>query len=99
MTTTHPYGRLLTPLEVDGDGGGRYCFYDCAKLGPEFQELPFSIRVLLESLIRNCDNFQVPWLEAALGLWNVALGRAIFGRLGMLKVTFFPVLDFSIDCS
>ena len=34
-------------------------FYDVARLGPEFQKLPFSIRVLLESAVRNCDNFQV----------------------------------------
>ena len=34
-------------------------FYDISRLGPEFQKLPFSIRVLLESAVRNCDGFQV----------------------------------------
>merc|ERR1719189_959797 len=37
-------------------------FYDISRLGDEFQRLPFSIRILLESAVRNCDNFQI--LEA-----------------------------------
>jgi len=44
------------------DGGPEIKFFDIARLGEEFQKLPFSIRILLESAVRNCDNFQV--LEA-----------------------------------
>lgn len=35
-------------------------FYDLRNLGDKFNRLPFSIRVLLESAVRNCDEFQVP---------------------------------------
>jgi len=34
-------------------------FFDLKKLGEKFNRLPFSIRVLLESAVRNCDEFQV----------------------------------------
>ena len=37
----------------------RYRFYDLTALGERYVELPFSIRVLLESAVRNCDNFQI----------------------------------------
>lgn len=39
--------------------GQDFKFFDLAKLGPEFHRLPFSIRIVLESAVRNCDNFQV----------------------------------------
>ena len=47
------------------DGGPEIKFFDIARLGEEFQKLPFSIRILLESAVRNCDNFQVrhPFLK------------------------------------
>jgi len=39
---------------------GKTCtYYDITALGQEYKELPFSIRVLLESAVRNCDNFQI----------------------------------------
>ena len=36
-------------------------YYDLSTVLPKekYERLPFSIRVLLESAIRNCDNFQV----------------------------------------
>jgi aconitate hydratase len=52
----HPYESLLTPLTIDGIN---YKYYDLRKLGGKLDKLPFSIRVLLESAIRNCDGEQV----------------------------------------
>lgn len=34
-------------------------FYDLTRFGEKYERLPFSIRVLLESAVRNCDDFQV----------------------------------------
>lgn len=34
-------------------------FYDLTKFGDAYATLPFSIRVLLESAVRNCDEFQI----------------------------------------
>ena len=52
------YSHLLRSVTPDS-GGQEIKFFDIAKLGDEFQKLPFSIRILLESAVRNCDNFQV----------------------------------------
>ncbi|XP_068595113.1 iron-responsive element-binding protein 2 [Brachionichthys hirsutus] len=47
----HPYGRLIDTLK---DGGIQ--FFNPQKLNdPRYDKLPFSIRVLLEAAIRNCD--------------------------------------------
>jgi len=57
--TENPYGSLLTDLPKPGGGTyGKY--YSLTKLNdPRVDILPYSIRYLLESAIRNCDNFQV----------------------------------------
>jgi aconitate hydratase len=53
-----PYAKLLKTLDVEG--GKPVKFYDVAALDKvKYARLPFSIRVLLESAVRNCDNFQV----------------------------------------
>lgn len=52
----NPYNRLLKSLDIDGKS---FKYYDLVQLGDKYDRLPFSIRVLLESCIRNCDNFQV----------------------------------------
>ncbi|WAR29563.1 ACOC-like protein [Mya arenaria] len=49
-TGPNPFEKLRSPLEV---GGEKFSFYSL----PE--KLPYSIRVLLESAVRNCDNFYV----------------------------------------
>ena len=51
-----PYANLLESTQA---GDRTIKFYNIAKLGPAYNKLPFSIRVLLESAVRNCDNFQV----------------------------------------
>ena len=52
----NPYTHLKKSLEV---GGETKTFFDLPALGEKYNQLPFSIRVLLESAVRNCDNFQV----------------------------------------
>lgn len=56
MAGENPYNNLARQLTVNDS---TYTYYDIPALGPEFDQLPFSIRVLLESAVRNCDNFQV----------------------------------------
>lgn len=36
-----------------------YKYFDITNFGKKYDRLPYSIRVLLESAVRNCDNFQV----------------------------------------
>jgi len=52
----NPYDHLKKDLEV---GGQSYKYFDLNALGSGYSELPFSVRVLLESAVRNCDNFQI----------------------------------------
>ena len=53
----HPYGRTLASFKM---GGKTLRYYSLPALGDErYAKLPYSIRVLLESAVRNCDNFNV----------------------------------------
>ncbi|GAA0164682.1 RNA metabolism protein [Lithospermum erythrorhizon] len=55
----HPFKGILTALPKPG-GGEFGKFYSLPALNdPRVDKLPYSIRILLESAIRNCDNFQV----------------------------------------
>ncbi|CAL1674194.1 unnamed protein product [Lasius platythorax] len=52
----NPYKHLLTSIKI----GQKECqYYDIGNFGTKYDRLPFSIRVLLESTVRNCDDFQV----------------------------------------
>jgi len=54
MAQPNPFDTCLDTVE----GGGK--FYSLSKLNdPRIEKLPFSIRVLLESAVRNCDEFEV----------------------------------------
>eukprot|EP00027_Filamoeba_sp_ATCC50430_P006183 CAMPEP_0168562022 /NCGR_PEP_ID=MMETSP0413-20121227/11903_1 /TAXON_ID=136452 /ORGANISM="Filamoeba nolandi, Strain NC-AS-23-1" /LENGTH=893 /DNA_ID=CAMNT_0008593425 /DNA_START=62 /DNA_END=2743 /DNA_ORIENTATION=+ len=56
-TSTNPFDKVLEELKV---GEKTYRFYNLQKLNdPRLAKLPFSIRVLLESAVRNCDNIKV----------------------------------------
>ncbi|XP_051151881.1 aconitate hydratase, cytoplasmic-like [Andrographis paniculata] len=59
MASENPFNGILSGLPKPG--GGEYGkFYSMPSLNdPRIDELPYSIRILLESAIRNCDNFQV----------------------------------------
>jgi len=56
QTDTNPYNHLKTDLEI---GGEKYQYYNLPALDDRYSKLPFSIRVLLEAAVRNCDNFQI----------------------------------------
>ncbi|GAB6032373.1 Aconitate hydratase mitochondrial [Chamberlinius hualienensis] len=54
----NPYDYLVRELEIDDRTA--YKYYDVAQLDyAKYNKLPYSIRVLLEVAIRNCDNFLV----------------------------------------
>uniref|UniRef100_A0A8C4ED86 Cytoplasmic aconitate hydratase n=1 Tax=Dicentrarchus labrax TaxID=13489 RepID=A0A8C4ED86_DICLA len=56
-TVNNPFQHLVEPLDPKDP---QQQFYNLAKLGdPRYDRLPFSIRVLLESAVRNCDEFLV----------------------------------------
>ncbi|XP_010266897.1 PREDICTED: aconitate hydratase 1 [Nelumbo nucifera] len=59
MATRNVYESILKTLEKPGGGEfGKY--YSLPALNdPRIDKLPYSIRILLESAIRNCDEFQV----------------------------------------
>ncbi|KAG1355397.1 aconitate hydratase, cytoplasmic [Cocos nucifera] len=59
MATRNSYESILTSLSKPGGGEfGKY--YSLPALNdPRIDRLPYSIRILLESAIRNCDEFQV----------------------------------------
>ncbi|CAK7348972.1 unnamed protein product [Dovyalis caffra] len=59
MATEHPFKGIFTSLPKPG-GGEFGKFYSLPAMNdPRIDKLPYSIRILLESAIRNCDNFQV----------------------------------------
>ncbi|XP_046904962.1 cytoplasmic aconitate hydratase isoform X2 [Hypomesus transpacificus] len=54
---TNPFAHLVEDLDPSHP---EHKFYNLSKLGdPRYERLPFSIRVLLESAVRNCDEFLV----------------------------------------
>ncbi|KAJ0250962.1 Aconitate hydratase 2 [Hirschfeldia incana] len=59
MASEHTFKDLLTSLPKPG--GGEYGkYYSLTALNdPRIDKLPYSVRILLESAIRNCDNYQV----------------------------------------
>jgi aconitate hydratase len=53
----NPYAHCLKDLQV---GDQTYKYYSLTELkDSRLEQLPFSIRVLLESAVRNCDEFAV----------------------------------------
>ncbi|CAL5321606.1 unnamed protein product [Camellia sinensis] len=59
IASEHAFKGILTGLPKPG-GGKSGKFYSLPALNdPRIDMLPYSIRILLESAIRNCDNFQV----------------------------------------
>jgi len=62
MSGNNPFDKILKNISVDGK---TYNYYDLPALGPKYNKLPYSIRVLLESAVRNCDNFQVTEVDVS----------------------------------
>ena len=53
----NPFSNLITELDV---AGKKYKYFSLKKLNDaRVDKLPFSIRVLLECALRNCDEFSV----------------------------------------
>ncbi|CAG0889172.1 unnamed protein product [Cyprideis torosa] len=60
QAAVHRYNELVYEFPTGLGGGDTIKCYDLTQLeDPRYDRLPFSIRVLLESAIRNCDGFQV----------------------------------------
>jgi len=59
MAAENPFKGILTSLPKPGGGEFGKFFSFSALNDPRIDKLPYSIRILLESAIRNCDNFQV----------------------------------------
>ncbi|XP_053977010.1 cytoplasmic aconitate hydratase-like [Hylaeus volcanicus] len=56
MAEDNPFNNILKSIKV---GSKEYKYYDVTHFGKKYDRLPFSVRVLLESAVRNCDEFQV----------------------------------------
>ncbi|XP_075999806.1 cytoplasmic aconitate hydratase isoform X2 [Genypterus blacodes] len=57
MSRSNPFQHIVESLDPKDPNQQ---FYNISKLGdPRYERLPFSIRVLLESAVRNCDEFLV----------------------------------------
>lgn len=57
MEKANPFEHVKQEIDVDGQ---KYHFYSLLGLKDErVNKLPYSIRVLLESAVRNCDDFNV----------------------------------------
>jgi aconitate hydratase len=53
----NPFQRVASQLQV---AGKTLTYYNIQHLNdPRLDKLPFSIRILLESAVRNCDEFEV----------------------------------------
>ena len=56
-STANPFQKVAKSLNA---GGQNVTYYSLPGLGdPRLERLPYSIRVLLESAVRNCDEFEV----------------------------------------
>ena len=57
MESANPFSQVKKELQVEGQ---TYHYYSLPDLADErVKTLPYSIRVLLESAVRNCDEFSV----------------------------------------
>uniref|UniRef100_A0A1B0G521 Cytoplasmic aconitate hydratase n=2 Tax=Glossina morsitans morsitans TaxID=37546 RepID=A0A1B0G521_GLOMM len=56
MASINPYAQFEKAFV---SGGENYKYYDLPSIDQKYDQLPFSLRVLLESAVRNCDNFHI----------------------------------------
>ena len=80
MEKANPFQNVVQELQVEGQ---TYKFYSLPALNDErVNKLPFSIRVLLESAVRNCDEFSVK-RKTRLSLFylSIILNHVIVQRL------------------
>ncbi|XP_068155955.1 cytoplasmic aconitate hydratase [Drosophila tropicalis] len=55
-SNANPFAQLEKSFNYDGSV---YKYFDLPSIDIKYDKLPYSIRVLLESAVRNCDNFHV----------------------------------------
>ena len=55
----HPFASTLKSFKVGARSGKLYSLPELAKQFPNFSRLPISIRIVLESVLRNCDGRKV----------------------------------------
>ncbi|EDW98050.2 cytoplasmic aconitate hydratase isoform X1 [Drosophila yakuba] len=67
----NPFVQFQASFTQDGNV---YKYFDLPSIDSKYDSLPFSIRILLESAVRNCDNFHVleKDVQSILG-WNPSL--------------------------
>ncbi|XP_034484357.1 cytoplasmic aconitate hydratase [Drosophila innubila] len=56
MSGENPFAQFEKSFTKDGTV---YKYFDLASIDSKYDQLPYSIRVLLESAVRNCDNFHI----------------------------------------
>lgn len=56
MSGLNPFLQYQKSFVKDGT---EYKYFDLGSIDSKYEQLPYSIRVLLESAVRNCDNFHV----------------------------------------
>uniref|UniRef100_G0U4E7 Aconitase n=1 Tax=Trypanosoma vivax (strain Y486) TaxID=1055687 RepID=G0U4E7_TRYVY len=56
ISCKNPFVKYIGTLCVDG---GQSKYFKLPEIDPKYETLPFSIRVLLESAVRNCDEFDI----------------------------------------
>ncbi|RHW69244.1 aconitase [Trypanosoma brucei equiperdum] len=56
LPSNNPFLKYIATLSVDG---GQAQYFKLHEIDPRYDGLPFSIRVLLESAVRNCDEFDI----------------------------------------
>ncbi|KAH8292313.1 hypothetical protein KR054_008440, partial [Drosophila jambulina] len=56
LAGANPFAQFKASFTQDGEV---YNYFDLPSIDGKYDSLPFSIRVLLESAVRNCDNFHV----------------------------------------
>ncbi|XP_055383935.1 cytoplasmic aconitate hydratase [Condylostylus longicornis] len=56
MSGKNPYGHFKKQFN---HGGITYKYFDLCSLDSKYEKTPYCIRVLLESAVRNCDNFHI----------------------------------------
>lgn len=73
---TNPFAHIVEVLDPSLP---EHKFYNLLKLGdPRYERLPFSIRVLLESAVRNCDEFLVKKADVESILdWNQTQSQSV----------------------
>lgn len=68
MESANPFQNTLQEIQVDGN---TYKVYSLPALNdPRVNKLPFSIRVLLESAVRNCDEFNVKCISLVINAFS-----------------------------